>query len=58
VRRDPVAGTLVPRNRHPLPPRPQGGGEVDELARLASLHDAGALTDDELAAAKAKLLGI
>jgi len=29
---------------------------VDELARLASLHADGALTDEEFAAAKAKLL--
>ena len=29
---------------------------VDELERLAKLHDRGALTDDEYAAAKARLL--
>lgn len=33
------------------------GGEVDELSRLAQMHDSGALTDDEFAAAKAQLLG-
>jgi len=32
------------------------GGLVDEVAKLAQLHDAGALTDEEFAAAKAKLL--
>ena len=32
------------------------GGLVDQVARLAALHDAGALTDEEFAAAKAKLL--
>jgi Short C-terminal domain len=30
----------------------------DQLARLSSLHDQGALTDDEFAAAKSKLLGL
>jgi hypothetical protein len=33
------------------------GGGVDELSRLAQLHDSGALSDGELAAAKARLLG-
>jgi hypothetical protein len=33
------------------------GGEVDELSRLAQLHDSGALSDDEFTAAKAQLLG-
>ena len=33
------------------------GGEVDELSRLAQMHDSGALSDDEFAAAKARLLG-
>ena len=31
-------------------------GRVDELAKLAELHDRGKLTDDEFAQAKAKLL--
>ncbi len=37
---------------------PQGGGSdlTAELAQLAQLHQAGALTDEEYAAAKAKLL--
>ena len=30
---------------------------IDELTQLSSLHAAGVLTDDEFAAAKAKLLG-
>lgn len=34
-----------------------GGGTADELEKLAKLHDSGALTDDEFAAQKAKLLG-
>jgi hypothetical protein len=32
------------------------GGSSDELAKLAGLHDGGKLTDDEYAAAKAKIL--
>jgi Short C-terminal domain len=49
----------------------QGGGEeysaepaasaepdpIEQLARLAKLHEEGALTDEEFAAQKAKLLG-
>ena len=31
---------------------------ASELSKLAQLHDAGALTDDEFTAAKSKLLGI
>lgn len=45
----------------PPPPAPVGGGGGDmtaELERLASLRNQGVLTDDEFAAAKAKLLGI
>jgi hypothetical protein len=34
------------------------GGEVDELSRLVQMHDSGALSDDEFAAAKAQLLGL
>jgi hypothetical protein len=34
-----------------------GDGEVAQLSKLAELHEAGALTDAELAAAKARLLG-
>ena len=30
---------------------------LDQLAKLTALHDKGALTDDEFAAAKAKILG-
>jgi long-chain acyl-CoA synthetase len=44
----------------PPPPAPAGkprdAGLVDELERLARLRDTGALTDDEFAAAKARLL--
>jgi hypothetical protein len=30
---------------------------MDQLSELARMHDAGALTDEEFAAAKARLLG-
>jgi hypothetical protein len=39
-------------------PAPAASDTTAELERLASLHSAGALSDDEFAAAKAKLLGI
>jgi hypothetical protein len=40
------------------PAAPEGGTDiVAELTKLASLKDAGILSDDEFAAAKAKLLG-
>ncbi|MEV5612421.1 SHOCT domain-containing protein [Streptomyces sp. NPDC052225] len=35
---------------------PSGTGGTDELARLAELHKAGSLTDEEFAQAKAKFL--
>ncbi len=42
----------------PAPAAPAGGTDlVAELQKLASLKDAGILSDDEFAAAKAKLLG-
>ena len=34
-----------------------GGGTADELAKLAELHSAGTLSDEEYAAAKAKAIG-
>lgn len=42
-----------------VPPAPAAeSSPVDQLSRLASLHDAGALTDEEFAAAKATLLDL
>jgi len=38
-------------------PAPTPASTADELAKIADLHDRGALTDDEFAAAKAKILG-
>lgn len=42
------------RERRPVPDEPS---LADELTRLADLHDRGALTDEEFAAAKSRLLG-
>jgi hypothetical protein len=46
----------------PEAPAPAAAAPADdttaELERLAQLHQSGALTDDEFAAAKSKLLGI
>lgn len=40
----------------PPPPAAPGGDLLAELEKLAQLHAAGVLTDDEFSAAKAKLL--
>jgi hypothetical protein len=40
----------------PAPPPPAAGDVTAKLAELASLHASGALTDDEFAAAKGRLL--
>ncbi len=42
----------------PPPPAPSASDPTSEIERLASLHDSGALTDDEFAAAKANVLGL
>ena len=39
-------------------PAPAPADSTAELERLAKLHESGALSDDEFAAAKSKLLGI
>ena len=43
----------------PAPAEPAAAADdaASEIERLASLHDSGALTDDEFAAAKANVLG-
>ena len=38
-------------------PAPAEESNVDQLKELAELHSSGALSDDEVAAAKAKILG-
>jgi Short C-terminal domain len=47
----------APPSHYVAPPPASTGGEVDELSRLAQMHESGALSDDEFAAAKAQLLG-
>jgi hypothetical protein len=42
----------------PPTPAPAATDDVDQLSKLASLHDSGALSDEEFAAAKASLLGL
>jgi hypothetical protein len=39
------------------PPPPAAPSMLDQLSQLSTLHEQGALTDEEFAAAKAKLLG-
>ncbi len=41
----------------PAAPPAAGPSRLDQLNQLTALHEQGALTDDEFAAAKAKLLG-
>jgi membrane protease subunit (stomatin/prohibitin family) len=41
----------------PAPVEPGGGDLLSQLQQLASLHQAGILSDAEFSAAKAKLLG-
>lgn len=41
----------------PVAPAPDADDLIARLEKLAALHSAGALTDDEFAAAKAQLLG-
>jgi hypothetical protein len=45
------------RRQQPVSQQPDGGDSLDRLQQLADLHDAGALTDAEFAAAKARILG-
>jgi Short C-terminal domain len=52
-------GSAPAQGQAPAPGHSQGGGGSamsDQLNRLASLHQQGALTDTEFAAAKAKVL--
>ena len=47
-----------PQQAPPPPAAPAGGSSVaDQLQQIAGLHQQGVLSDDEFAAAKAKILG-
>jgi len=48
-----------PQDQQPPPPAaaPASSPMIDQLNQLAALHQQGVLTDDEFAAAKAKLFG-
>ncbi len=47
----------APPPQYQQPPAPQSSPMIDQLNQLADLHQKGVLTDDEFAAAKAKLFG-
>jgi hypothetical protein len=47
----------APPQYQQAPPPPAAPSVYDQLSQLATLHDQGALTDEEFTAAKAKLLG-
>jgi Short C-terminal domain len=47
-----------PQQYVPPAPAPPADDAVDQLSRLAALHESGALDDQEFAAAKASLLGL
>ena len=54
-----AARRALEKNSAPSPsPATNSGSSVDELKNLAELHAAGVLTDEEFAAAKARILGI
>ena len=40
-----------------MPAPPAGEDPFEQIEKLSKLHDSGALTDEEFAAAKAKILG-
>ena len=46
------------RSRRRRPPAPAEDDATAQLENLAQLHEQGVLTDEEFAAAKAKILGI
>ena len=52
----PAAPYQQPYQQAPPPP-PAAPSMLDQLSQLSTLHEQGALTDEEFAAAKAKLLG-
>ena len=52
-------GAPPPQQQYAPPPQqaPAAPSMYDQIQQLSTLHDQGALTDEEFAAAKAKLLG-
>lgn len=48
----------APPQAAPAAPAPAPADSTAELERLAKLHESGALSDEEFAAAKSKLLGL
>jgi Short C-terminal domain len=52
------AQTQAPPPAAPAAPAPAQADSTAELERLAKLHESGALSDEEFAAAKSKLLGL
>lgn len=47
-----------PEPAYAAPPAPAADDPIEKLKQLAELHTAGVLTDEEFAAAKAKILGV
>lgn len=52
------AGDTPYQEPAPAASQPSQASMSDQLARLSALHEQGALTDEEFAAAKSKLLGL
>jgi Short C-terminal domain len=53
-----AAQQAVAQQQAAAPPPSAGGDQIAELEKLAQLKQQGVLTDEEFAAAKAKLLGL
>jgi len=52
-----AAAQQVPAQAGPQPPAGPPASVLDQLNQLTAMHQQGALTDEEFAAAKAKVLG-
>lgn len=53
----PQANEQASTEEYETAPAPPPADPVDQLAQLAQLHASGGLTDEEFAAAKAKIIG-
>ena len=53
----PQASEQAPTEEYETASAPPPADPVDQLAQLAQLHASGGLTDEEFAAAKAKIIG-